>query len=180
MNAQFLLDIHIGYRSTVTLNTGKQILTGYLGDLHELTNKNVNTVIYLLEQGAVSSTGLIRTDRHSLKDDVITIQNLPAIRLEEGTVTSLDIRNIQSAKAKISSAVFALLSHGGLDAAGGAVYIQTIDGQLPLADAVRIGMLPDSLCEADEGLPECVTAVKISLDSPDVIHAYTEQVMFPK
>ena len=179
MNSQYLLDIHIGYRSVITLDTGKEIFCCNPGDLHELTNKNVSTVIDLLEQKAVSSTGMIRKNGHALADAVTEVQNLPAIYIGDRTVTSIDIRNLQAAKAKVASAVFALLNHAEMDATGGAVYIHTIDGQLPLADAVRIGMLPDGLTESAEGIGEDVSAQKISLDSPAVIHSYTEHVMFP-
>ena len=179
MKPKFLLDIHLGYRSVISLDTGAEVLRCNPGDLHMLTNQNVKTVIDLLEQSVISSTGKIKTQGHNLTDAIVTIQDLPAVRLEEGTVTSLDIRNIQSAKAKAASAVFALLSQAGIDATGVAVNIRTIDGELALADAERIGMLPQGLLESNDTIPEDAVAQKVSLETPAVINAYTQHVMFP-
>ena len=179
MKPQYLLDIHLGYRSEFALDTGKEVLRCAPGDLHMLTNKNVKTVIHLLEENAVSATGKIRTEGHGLVDALVTIQELPAIRLESGTVTNLDIRNIQAAKAKAASAVFALLAQAGIGVEGGAVCIRTIDGKMPLADAVRIGMLPKGLLETNETIAEDAPAQNVSLNTPEVIHAYTEHVLFP-
>ena len=50
MKPQYLLDIHLGYRSEFALDTGKEVLRCAPGDLHMLTNKNVKMVESSMEQ----------------------------------------------------------------------------------------------------------------------------------
>lgn len=179
MENTFILDIHTGYRGTVTLAGGSSVLRCCLGDIHVLTVKNVKTVIELLEENVITNTGMIRETGHDLQSSVISIQGLPAIRMEDRSVTSLDIRNIQAAKAKVASAVSVLLSRAELDTADGAVYIHAIDGELSAADAQRIGMVPQDLAPCETGLNADLPAQEVSLETPDAIHAYTQNVLFP-
>ena len=181
MDAKIMLTANIGYRSAITLRADRKVFTCRPGDLHMLTVKNVERIIQLLDCGAVSHTGMIRQKGHELEPALLTIQNLPAIRLEDGTVTSEDVRNIQSAKAKFASSVWALLQKAGIDEKDVEVVIKTIDGTLELPDAVRIGLVPAVMKQGThgefEGLPD---AEQISLDEPAIIHAFTEHLFFPK
>lgn len=181
MGSKKMLTAHIGYRSTITLNVGERVFRCCPGDLHMLTVKNVGRTIRLLDCGAVSHTGMIKQKGHDMESLVITIQNLPAIRLEDGTVTSEDVRNIQSAKAKFSSSVYALLKKAEINPEDVEVVIETIDGMIELTEAIRIGLVPDVMKQGSHGEPDGQTEAElVSLDEPAVIHALTENLFFPK
>lgn len=175
------LTAHIGYHSAITLTAGERVYMCSPGDLHLLTVKNVKRIIRLLDCGAVSHTGMIRQKGHTMESAVITIQNLPAIRLEEGTVTSEDVRNIQSAKARFVSAVYALLRKADVEPGEAEVTIETIDGTLELADAIRIGLVPAVMKQGSHvEIDERPDAERVSLDEPAIIHAFTDNLFFPK
>ena len=179
MTKTFTLDIHTGYHGTVTLAGDTCALRCYLGDIHVLAAKNVKTVIELLEGKVITNTGLIRETGHDLEASVISIQGLPAIRLDDRTVTNLDIRNIQAAKAKVASAISVLLARAEADAVNGSVYIHGIDGELSVADAERIGMVPKGLTACETAPDGDLPTQEVSLATPDAIHSYTEHVLFP-
>lgn len=180
MISKILLIANIGYRSAITLRTGDKVFTCSPGDLHMLTVKNVKRIIRLLDCGAVSHTGMIKQKDHELESALITVQNLPAIRLEDGTVTSEDVRNIQSAKAKFASSVCALLAKANIDPDGIEVVIETIDGVLDLSDAIRVGLVPSVMRQGSHGEYSEQQAEQISLEEPSIIHAFTENLFFPK
>lgn len=181
MDSKILLHAHIGYRSVIKITNGEQGFQCHPGDLHMLTLKNVQRMIRLLDCGAVSHTGMINRKGHPLESDVITIQNLAALQLSDGTVTSEDVRNVQSAKAKFAASVEALLCKSGARAEDVEVHIETIDGELKLDDAVRIGMIPNKMHPVtDPALDEQIEFEQIDLEEPAIIHAYTEHLFFPK
>lgn len=181
MTGQKCLNIHIGYRSAITLFCADRALQCCPGDLHALTARNVELLVRLLDLGAVSSTGQIRTSGHDLVAAVITIQNLPALQLEDGTVTSTDVRMIQKAKATVASAVHTLLEKAETAADAVKVNIETIDGSFPLAMAQRIGMLPRGMSAAEsQWIAPALEPEVITLTEPATIHAYAENLLFPQ
>ena len=181
MSSKFFLNVHMGYRSSFTLVAGERVLKCNPGDLHELSVRNVGNMIRLLDCGAVSHTGLIKAKGHEFEENMITIQKLPAIRLEDRTITSEDIRNIQAQKAKAVSSVLALLAKAGVNAADVEVNVQTVDGSMEIGDAERVGILPVGFEAASEAydLPE-TEAELVDLEEPGVLNLYTQNLFFPK
>ena len=180
MDSKILLTAHIGYRSAIKLITGEGVLECRPGDLHMLSVRNLKLLRRLLDCGAVSHTGQIRRKGHELEDAVITIQNLPALRLQDGTLTSEDVRNIQSAKAKFASSVQALLLKGGVSGSDTEAVIRTIDGMLDLDDAKAIGLVAADMKACIAEFEQDIHGELINLEEPMVLRAYTEHLFFPK